>query len=258
MSELKTHTEAEMRAILADHERWIDSSEKEGGRADLSLTDLRPHAALLRTSCLSRADLFRADLTDANLADANLTRANLADADLSRANLTDADLSRANLSRANLTDADLTRANLTRADLTRANLTRANLADANLSRANLTDANLSRAKGLLDPSEYLAEKFEATDEGILCYKSFESNYAPPPDWNIEPHAVITEICNPCRTTACASGVNVATLEWAQRNNRCREIWKCLIRWIDLAGVVVPYNTDGKIRASRVELIEVVR
>jgi len=208
MSELKTHTEAEMRAILADHERWIDSSEKEGGRADLSLTDLRPHAALLRTSCLSRADLFRADLTDANLADANLTRANLA--------------------------------------------------DANLSRANLTDANLSRAKGLLDPSEYLAEKFEATDEGILCYKSFESNYAPPPDWNIEPHAVITEICNPCRTTACASGVNVATLEWAQRNNRCREIWKCLIRWIDLAGVVVPYNTDGKIRASRVELIEVVR
>ena len=183
MSELKTHTEAEMRAIRADHERWIDSSEKEGGRADLSLTDLRPHAALLRTSCLSRA------------------------------NLTDADLSR---------------------------------------------ANLSRAKGLLDPSEYLAEKFEATDEGILCYKSFGSNYAPPPDWDIEPHAVITEICNPCRTTACASGVNVATLEWAQRNNRCREIWKCLIRWIDLAGVVVPYNTDGKIRASRVELIEVVR
>ncbi|MCK9600534.1 MAG: pentapeptide repeat-containing protein, partial [Sphaerochaeta sp.] len=147
----------------------------------------------------------------------------------------------------------LSRANLSRADLTDADLTRANLTDANLSRA-----NLSRAKGLLDPSEYLAEKFEATDEGILCYKSFESNYAPPPDWNIEPHAVITEICNPCRTTACASGVNVATLEWAQRNNRCREIWKCLIRWIDLAGVVVPYNTDGKIRASRVELIEVVR
>ena len=203
MSELKTHTEAEMRAIRADHERWIDSSEKEGGRADLSLTDLRPHAALLRTSCLSRA---------------------------------------------NLTGADLFHADLTGADLFRANLT-----DANLSRA-----NLSRAKGLLDPSEYLAEKFEATDEGILCYKSFESNYAPPPDWNIEPHAVITEICNPCRTTACASGVNVATLEWAQRNNRCREIWKCLIRWIDLAGVVVPYNTDGKIRASRVELIEVVR
>lgn len=33
--------------------------------------------------------------------------------------------------------------------------------------------------------------------------------------------------------------------------------KCLIRWKWLAGVVVPYQTEGQIRASRVQLIKPV-
>jgi hypothetical protein len=34
-------------------------------------------------------------------------------------------------------------------------------------------------------------------------------------------------------------------------------WKVLIRWEWLAGVIVPYNTDGKIRCERCELLEIV-
>ena len=37
----------------------------------------------------------------------------------------------------------------------------------------------------------------------------------------------------------------------------KKIWKLLIRWEWLPGVVVPYNTDGKIRCERAELVEVV-
>lgn len=36
-----------------------------------------------------------------------------------------------------------------------------------------------------------------------------------------------------------------------------DIWKVLIRWEWLCGVCVPYNSDGKIRCERVELVEIV-
>jgi len=72
--------------------------------------------------------------------------------------------------------------------------------------------------------------------------------------------VLTESVNPTRTDVCGSGVNVATLDWIKRewdDPFASPIWKCRIRWIDLADAVVPYNTDGKFRAARVELIETV-
>lgn len=36
-----------------------------------------------------------------------------------------------------------------------------------------------------------------------------------------------------------------------------KIWKVLIRWEWLPGVVVPYHTNGKVRCERVELLGVV-
>ena len=65
---------------------------------------------------LSRADLYRADLSGANLSRADLYRADLSGANLSRADLSRADFSGANLSRANLYRADLYRADLSGAD----------------------------------------------------------------------------------------------------------------------------------------------
>lgn len=55
----------ELNVILENHKLWLETSGKEGVRADLS----------------------EADLSEANLSEANLSRANLSRADLSGANL---------------------------------------------------------------------------------------------------------------------------------------------------------------------------
>lgn len=50
---------------------------------------------------------------------------------------------------------------------------------------------------------------------------------------------------------------VKLLKWV-RGRYNGDIWRCLIRWEWLPGVCVPYNTNGKIRCERVELLEVVK
>ena len=193
---------------------------------------------------LSGADLRRADLSGADLSGADLRRA-----DLSGANLRHADLSGANLSGANLSGADLRRADLSGADLRRADLS-----GADLSGADLSGADLSGSQGLLDAINYMEAHFERTDEGYIVYKSFNSNYNAPDRWKIEPGEVIEEVANPDRTCECGCGINVAPLEWV-KNDNYEQPYKLLIRWEWLPGVVVPYNTDGKIRCSKAQILE---
>ena len=182
---------------------------------------------LLKESKAKAAEyLRRADLSDADLSDANLRRADLSDADLSDANLSDA-----NLSDANLSGADLRRADLRRADL-------------------------SGSQGLLDAINFMEAHFERTDEGYIVYKTFGENYSAPESWKIEPGSIIEETVNCDRTTECGCGINVAPLEWVRRNG-CNQPYKLLIRWEWLPGVVVPYNTDGKIRCSKAQILEAV-
>ena len=175
---------------------------------------------------------------------------------LSDADLSDADLSGADLSGADLSDADLSGADLSGADLSDADLSGADLRRANLSGANLSGANLSGSLGLLDAINYMEAHFERTDEGYIVYKSFGENYSAPDTWKIEPGEVIEEVANPDRTCECGCGINVAPLEWVRRNGR-NQTYKLLIRWEWLLGVVVPYNTDGKIRCSKAQILEAV-
>ena len=98
--------------------------------------------------------------------------------------------------------------------------------------------------------------FERTDEGYIVYKSFNENYSAPDSWKIEPGEIIEETVNCDRTTECGCGINVAPLEWVRRNGR-NQPYKLLIRWEWLPGVVVPYNTDGKIRCSKAQILEAV-
>ena len=170
---------------------------------------------------------------------------------LSGADLSGADLRRANLRRADLSGADLRRANLSGADLSGADLRRADLSGADLS-----DADLSGSKGLLDAINYMEAHFERTDEGYIVYKTFGENYSAPELWKIEPGEIIEETVNCDRTTECGCGINVAPLEWVRRNGR-NQPYKLLIRWEWLPGVVVPYNTDGKIRCSKAQILEAV-
>jgi uncharacterized protein YjbI with pentapeptide repeats len=172
--------------------------------------------------------------------------------------LTTGEGSRANLSGANLSRANLSRANLSGANLSWANLSGADLSGANLSRANLSGANLSGAKGAFDAAEWIAKNLKRTNGGVIAYKTFGSQYSTPESWVIKPGSEITENVNLLPTLDCACGVNVATLEWCQRNNAQRlPIWRVLVKWEWLAAGVIPFNTDGKFRVPRAKLLEVV-
>ena len=227
-------TKEELDLILAAHKAWLN--DEEGGK---------------------RADLSGAVLSGANLSGANLRWADLSGADLSGAVLSGADLSGANLSGADLSWADLSGAVLSGANLSGANLSGANLSGANLRWADLRRADLSGAEGLLQSSNYLDAHFERTPDGYIAYKTFGGQYDPPKKWVIGAGSVIEENVNPNRADVCGCGINVAPLDWVRSAYR-GNIWKVLIRWEWLAGVVVPYNTDGKIRCERVELLEVVK
>lgn len=249
--------QAELMIILNDHQKWLTGT---GGiRADLSGADLS--GVDLSGADLRCADLRGADLRGTDLSGTNLCDADLGDANLSGANLRDADLGDANLSGANLCDASLRRADLSDAYLGDANLRYANLSGADLCGADLRGADLSGtdlsgAEGILNPIEYIEKNFEKTKEGIIVYKSFGEHYIPNPNWEIAEGSIIEEVVNPLPTIECGCGVNVATKEWAECECT-NQIWKCLIRWEWLAGVVVPYQTNGKIRASKVQLIKPV-
>ena len=185
---------------------------------------------------------------------ADLHGADLQGAYLQGADLHEAYLYRANLQRANLHGADLRGADLCGANLQGANLQGADLRGANLSRAYLQGANLSGCNGLIDPSEWINEYGERCEDGYVFYKTFGNEYPSPDNWKIEPGEYITEVVNPDRTCDCACGVNVGTLKWITKNYPNAEVYKVLIEWEDSFSVVVPYNTEGKIRCGRVKIL----
>ncbi|MDY6893861.1 MAG: pentapeptide repeat-containing protein [Thermotogota bacterium] len=189
------------------------------------------------------------DLRLANLLGANLTGANLRGAKLGGAKLGGAKLGGANLGGACLGGAWLRGANLTEADLT----------GANLRKADLIGANLSNTKGLTNPSEYMKENFEKTRDGYVVYKRIGDTYFSVPNyWKIESGNFIEEVVNPCPADDCGCGVNFGTREWCNSNYPNADLWKCLLHWEDLATLVVPYNTDGKCRCGRLQLLEIIK
>ncbi len=176
-------------------------------------------------------------------------------ADLRNAILCNADLSNADLRNANLCDADLSNANLRNA-----NLRNANLCDADLYDADLYDADLSSAKNIENQSsaDYIMACFDKTRDGIIAYKTFNNYQQINPRWVIEEGSIIEENVNYNRTNECGCGINVATMDWVKTNGcQGKDIWECLIKWEWLPDVVVPYHTDGKIRAGRVQLIKII-
>lgn len=183
----------------------------------------------------------------------NLAWVDLAGADLVRAKLVGADLVQANLVEAKLVRADLTEAKLVAANLAGADLTEADLTGANLAGVNLLEANLSGAKGLISSAEFMAQ-FETDEKGWLVPKVFGLYCASPEYWAIEPGSFIEEVCNPCRTNECGSGISFSTPGWVLERASVSNIWRCRIHFADGPGIVVPYNTDGKARCERMEIL----
>jgi uncharacterized protein YjbI with pentapeptide repeats len=147
-AELKIISDTELQQILEDHRKWVNSSTKEGKRAELATAFLP--SVDLSGATLSGADLRRANLCGANLSGANLRRTDLGYADLNVANLCNANLSGAYLIgaeffEANLSGAKLRRVNLRNADLRGADLSGANLSSSILNYSILSATNLSGA-----------------------------------------------------------------------------------------------------------------
>ena len=236
-----------LKKILYDHKLWING---EGGyRADL-------RGANLKEEDLRGVNLRGVDLREVNLSGANLSGTDLRWTDLSGANLSGANLREADLTGTDLSGVNLRLANLRWANLSKANLRNADLSGADLRNADLRNTDLSRAIGLIDPIDYLNENFEKTSEGYIAYKVFGMYKTPPATWNITKKSIIKEVVNPSRTNDCGCGINISTKEWIKKKDpEIKKVWKVLIKWEWLSNVVVPYNTDGKIRCGRIMLLE---
>ena len=137
-----------------------------------------------------------------------------------------------------------------------ADLRHSDLRHSDLRGCDLSGCDLSGCDGLISPIQYMDQHFARCADGYIAYKTFNAVYYAPSKWDIAPGAVIEETVNANRTDTCGCGINVAPLDWVKRNYD-GDTWEVLIRWEWLPGVCVPYNTDGKIRCERVQLLEIV-
>lgn len=171
-----------------------------------------------------------------------------------------ADFSGCDLTRAYFNQCDLRGANFGGASLIGTGFINCKLDDAKFDAATATRPVFNGSTGVFDPIEFMANYFERTEEGYIVYKIFDGMYKMPGDWDIKPGSVIAENANLNPFDSCGCGVNVATLGRV-RNFRIENgafdhpIWRCLIRWEWLPGVVVPFGSNGKIRCSRVQLLD---
>jgi len=240
---------------------WADLTGADLGGADVSRANFR--GAKLEGANFEQVDAFGTDFQEANLIETNFSRSKPELACFMHAIARNASFIEARLFFANFREAFLKGANFQGAYCVNTCFRAANLMQANFQRtfldgADLVRTNLSGVQGMLDPIEFIRKNFETTNEGILVYKVFDRFYSPNPDWTIARGATIEETVNYDRSTLCASGISVATLDWIKKNaGRSCRVWKCLVRWEWLPGVCVPYRTDGKIRVSKLQLLEQV-
>jgi hypothetical protein len=191
-------------------------------------------------------------IIDLNGAELNYAKLNYAE--LNGAKLNGAKLNYAELNGAKLNYAELNYAELNGAELNYAKLNGAKLNGAKLDGAELNGAELNNAKGLIDNINWIEKNIKKTEQGYIVYTSFNENFKPNDNWQIEEGSIIEEVVNFNKTCECACGINVGTKAWV-KNNCKNQIWECLIKSEWMVGVCIPYNTDGKFRTSRLQLIK---
>jgi uncharacterized protein YjbI with pentapeptide repeats len=107
-------------------------------------------------------------------------------------------------------------------------------------------------------TDFLNARFEKNKFGYIAYKSFGFIHPPNPNWKIEENSVLTEVVDYDIHNNCSYGINVETAsEVLGYSMLDAPIWKVQIFFEDLADVVVPTYSSGKIRAGRIQLLEVI-
>jgi len=185
-----------MEKALGLHKEWLESKGKRGVRFSYIGCDFSEE--IFKDAVLDWACMEKCNLRGACLSGASLKSISLRYSDLRFACLRDSDLSFANLTGACFLQADLRNVNLSGAILTHTDLRGANLKGANLSDA-WFQAALGDAEGI-PTVDHIADKLTFDKDGLIVYKYF----GPQTDYRIypkrEPGLVLTQVCNPCRTT----------------------------------------------------------
>ena len=205
---------------------------------------------------LRDAYLRGADLRGANLRGADLYGAYLRGADLRGADLEGADLRGADLRGADLRSADLRGANLIGADLRGADLRSADLRGADLRSADLRGANLYST--LIDNPKLFTKLM--SQKTAICYKivttGTRTGYIYPGLTYKDGDTVEIEAYDSSMQNNCATGINVATLDWCRKalggDPLDLEIIKLKVNVKDI--VSIPYATDGKYRVKKCKII----
>ena len=149
----------ELLARIKAHERWLETTKREGqelAEGDVDLHDLDLSGRHLVMTVLPEANLNRAVLRNANLSNSNLRWASFAEAILDDAWLVETVTDHANFTGASLhavrgislegLEATFQKADLTAGNFYDANFMKANLEYANFSQANLREACFSMAQ----------------------------------------------------------------------------------------------------------------
>jgi hypothetical protein len=123
--------------------------------------------------------------------------------------------------------------------------------------------------GIDNTSEFL-KTLERDELGFICYKRqgrkrndnaavsrFETAYISPAYWNYVPGSFLEENVDNDRTEQCSYGINVGDFVFCMKHYPSAPLWKCRIRYEDILSMVIPHDTDGKFRAGRLELLEIV-
>jgi hypothetical protein len=181
--------------------------------------------------------------------------------DISGTDLRYADLKGANLRIVNLSYSLLNHADLNNADLSGSDLNGADLNGAKLGNADLLGTNLCNAIGLPSNEDYLNRYFakNSSDDSWTVYITFNhiAHFLPECE-KLEHGKIITvPFLNCDRRRECESGIYFATFRFFNIDyKKPKEIWKCKIK-LDYY-VVMPYNTIGYGRCSKLKLIKKIK
>lgn len=175
--------------------------------------------------------------------------------DLRYSDMSHNDLTGSNMHGCDLTGSNMRGCDLTGCDLSGCDMSYNDLRDSVLIGCDLRNCILSGAVGVPTQWQWVSDNLTKTDNGYICYKTFYEFYTPNKGWKIAEGETITENVNFDKCNLCACGINVGTLEYVLKSTKKADVWECLIPFEALAGVCVPYNTDGRFRCEMVKLLK---
>ena len=225
-----------------------------GHFVDCDFTGTKLQDCNLNSAHFTGCHLERTDFHLARMEDCKIIRATAVNSVFS-----DVYLANSELRNVNFANSDFSFACLFEATIERCNFSNSDMFEVRLEGAKLVGVNLSGASNWFDPIKFMKDNFETCSDGFIVYKAINNKtYDSPRHWKIASGEYLEEVVNPSIFDACGCGVSFGTFEWVKNAYPTSSIWRCIIEWQDLLGVVVPFHTDGKARCSRLRLLEEVR